>query len=157
MQKQHEYLKANRTRSEIRFAEMLRERGVAFKEQEPIMNYFPDFYFPDNDHRIIELDGKFHQGLKEHDRIRDARLRAAVTWWMGNGYRAQSVLKVIEYYDQLALGKPQYGVPAKPRPSQLDAGRPTPPPQPLTLVDDDFCPFCKLGTCHTHERQMEAA
>lgn len=71
------YLITNRTRSELLFAEMLRAAGVQFKEQEIILGYIPDFYFPGHDHRIVELDGRCHDIRKKQDAKRDAKLKAA--------------------------------------------------------------------------------
>lgn len=74
--KVQEGLLKKRTKSELRFAELLTERGVFFKEQEIILGYFLDFYFPEHDHRIVELDGeKFHD--KKRDAVRDGKLRQA--------------------------------------------------------------------------------
>lgn len=69
------HLLENRTKSEKRFAEMLTERGIFFKEQERVIEYYPDFYFPMHDHRIVELDGKFHYDRRDYDRARDQKLR----------------------------------------------------------------------------------
>jgi very-short-patch-repair endonuclease len=72
-----QHLLDTRTRSEKWFAKMLKDRGIYFKEQERVLDYFPDFYFPEHDHRIVELDGKCHLDRKERDRERDAHLRKA--------------------------------------------------------------------------------
>lgn len=69
------YLKENRTASERMFAHYLRKQGIEFVEQEIICGYIPDFYFPNHGNRIVELDGKFHKGREEYDRLRDLKLR----------------------------------------------------------------------------------
>lgn len=70
-----EHLKRNRTKSEKKFAEMLTELGMEFKEQECVGKYIADFLFPSHGMRIVELDGVGHRETKEHDRLRDGYLR----------------------------------------------------------------------------------
>jgi very-short-patch-repair endonuclease len=70
-----EHLKQNRTKSEKKFAEMLTELGLVFKEQECVGKYIADFLFPNHGNRIVELDGVIHRDLKERDRLRDGHLR----------------------------------------------------------------------------------
>jgi very-short-patch-repair endonuclease len=74
----HEFadkLRRERTASERKFSELLTNAGVSFKEQAVLDGFIVDFYFPGHEHRIVELDGKFHINRAEKDASRDARLR----------------------------------------------------------------------------------
>lgn len=70
-----EHLKRNRTKSEKKFAEMLAELGIDFREQECVGKYIPDFLFPSHGNRIVELDGVGHRETQERDKLRDGYLR----------------------------------------------------------------------------------
>lgn len=70
-----EHLKRNRTKSEKKFAGMLTERGMDFKEQEYIGKYIVDFLFPSHGRAIVELDGVGHRETREKDELRDGYLR----------------------------------------------------------------------------------
>lgn len=74
------------------------------------------------------------------DRIKDVdRWRKAVIFWMGNAYRPQSVLKVIEYYEQ--MGKPEFDTQIGSRESFQFTSEPDPP-----------CPYCGKEICWSDHR-----
>jgi hypothetical protein len=94
----------------------------------------------------------FQQDLIESRIVNVSRWTEAVTWWMGNGYRAQSVLKVIEYYDQLMSGKDKFGQ----RTVKADPGR----WEPIEYTPEPPCSFCGKEMClqlHEDERRGEIA
>jgi very-short-patch-repair endonuclease len=76
------HLMTNRTASEIKFSRHLRSVGIQFQEQQIICGYIPDFYFPLHGKKIIELDGRFHDG--QRDAVKDAVL-------LENGYQVLRV------------------------------------------------------------------
>lgn len=49
--------------------------GIKFRRQAPLGPYFADF-LSEQVHLVVEADGAHHRG-SEHDRVRDAWLRAA--------------------------------------------------------------------------------
>lgn len=79
------------------------------------------------------------------DRVTNAdKWRKAVIWWMGNAYRPQSVIKVIEYYEQIETQSKASDVG---RWDGIDHGEPDPP-----------CPWCGKEICfsdHRDERNQE--
>ncbi len=83
----------------------------------------------------------FQQDLIQ-DRVKDlARWKKAIVFWCSNLYRPQSVGKVLDYYDQLAVTA---------RPAAM-VGRHEQVSEPIEL---DFCPFCHKGRCSEHNVGM---
>lgn len=68
-------LRERQTQSELLFGQYLMQMGIEFKAQEALCGYVPDFYFPAYGHRIIELDGQFHNGREARDEHRDRVLK----------------------------------------------------------------------------------
>ena len=73
--KKAEQNKRDRPKSEMKFAELLTERGVRFREQELVGDYITDFFFPEYQNRIVELDGKCHPSIHKQRKVRDGKLR----------------------------------------------------------------------------------
>lgn len=71
------FLRANPTQSEAIVFDALTERKIKFKFQRVLHGYIPDFYFP-KQRKIVELDGKCHDAVKDAKRDADF-LRHGIT------------------------------------------------------------------------------
>lgn len=77
----------NRTESEKVLSAYLKSKNVVFKEQVAVGKYIVDFYFP-LQHKIVELDGAYHNERKQYDATRDV-------WLKDTGYE---ILRIPSYH-----------------------------------------------------------
>ncbi|MDT3404858.1 endonuclease domain-containing protein [Mucilaginibacter terrae] len=69
-------LRNNSTPAEIKLWQELRNKqfhNYDFQRQKPLLNYIVDFYCAELD-LVIEIDGRYHEGISEADAQRDAEL-----------------------------------------------------------------------------------
>lgn len=71
-------LRNDSTTGEIRLWQELRNKqfhGYDFQRQKPLLNYIVDFYCAELE-LVIELDGRYHEAIREADKMRDSELEA---------------------------------------------------------------------------------